>query len=89
MRRYSLQEIDDLRTATGIRISFGPGAYGLVTSGRFHAWQSEEVKRESASIVEKQVQTYMMAGITAKDLEDEVAYPSAGLRTITVQSYQV
>lgn len=63
--KYTVSEIDALRSAVTMRVNFGttrlnPGA----TIGR--VWSSGEMQKA----VEEQVRTYMLAGISARDLYD-------------------
>ncbi len=64
-RRYTVQEIDDLRQAVEMRYLWGTTNLG---DGNFNSMSRSYKEEEKAKVVEEQVRTYMIAGKTAKDL---------------------
>lgn len=63
-RKYSVEEIDKLRTVVGNKVKWGAYSWDKVTVP-FWSGNEEEVRRE----VEDRVRTFMLAGLTAEDLE--------------------
>lgn len=66
-RAYTVREIDDLRRAVTERFLWGNANGPVTTEG---VWVQSSVYKEEtkAKVVEEQVRTYMLAGITGEDL---------------------
>lgn len=65
-RRYTVFEIDALRSACAKRVEFGKAIKGQgfgYAEGAYPAWKTAEV--------EELVRTFMVAGITAEDIYEE------------------
>ncbi len=70
-RPYTVSEIDALRKAVYARRRQGGYSYTVGSDGRPTAEQSERDHRESL-LVEEQVRTYLLAGITAEQFLDSL-----------------
>ena len=69
-RRYTVKEIDELREVCDMRYVWGTTVLGFdPTGGIHHSRTYREIERVTA--VEQMIRTYMMAGITAKQIREE------------------
>ena len=69
-RRYTVREIDELREVCDMRYMWGTTVPGFdPTGGIHHSRTYRETERVTA--VEQMIRTYMLAGITAKQIREE------------------
>lgn len=69
-RRYTVREIDELRVACGERYLFGTTYFEFDATGAT-SWSRTYREKEAVVAVEGMVRTYMLAGITAKQIWEE------------------